>query len=168
MEGTHLPLQALDCGNLLKLLSRDTIRAKEVAELLGVTRATGGRQFLMLCARKWRVQGPDKATGYVNVQSRVSLIETATMSIQYDRNLHGPTTAAPKLPVKRLRGRFTALVEKPNRSPYCAAGAEDHTFIKSGRAVLYPEGFVDGWADAETRCRVREVTPVQLARPSYR
>ena len=51
--------------------------------------------------------------------------------------------------------------------PYCAAGAEGPPFIKSGRAVLYPEGLLDGWADATNAVEIREVTPVQLGRPSF-
>ena len=42
MEATHLPLRLWTAAIFLKLLSRDTIRAKEVAELLGVARATAG------------------------------------------------------------------------------------------------------------------------------
>ncbi len=39
---------SLDSAIFLKLLSRDTIRAKEVAELLGVTRATAGQHAYAL------------------------------------------------------------------------------------------------------------------------
>ena len=60
MEATHLPLRLWTAAIFLKLLSRDTITAKEGAELLGVTRATAGSMLGMLCARKWRVKGPDK------------------------------------------------------------------------------------------------------------
>jgi DNA-directed RNA polymerase subunit RPC12/RpoP len=42
MQGTHLPLRLWTAAIFLKLLSRDTIHAKEMAELLGVTRATAG------------------------------------------------------------------------------------------------------------------------------
>jgi transposase-like protein len=45
MEATHLPLRLWTAAIFLKLLSRDTITAKEGAELLGVTRATAGNML---------------------------------------------------------------------------------------------------------------------------
>ena len=85
------------------------------------------------------------------------------MSIQYDRNLHGPPLS-PQAASDRLK-EVHGIKQKPKSLAVLRSRGGGPPFIKSGRAVLYPEGLLDGWADATNAVEVREITPVQIGRP---
>ena len=87
------------------------------------------------------------------------------MSIQYDRNLHG-RPLLPQAASDRLR-EVHGISRKAKSLAVLRSRGGGPPFIKSGRAVLYPEGLLDGWADATNAVEIREITPVQLGRPSF-
>jgi hypothetical protein len=86
------------------------------------------------------------------------------MSIQYDRKLHG-RPLLPQAASNRLR-EVHGISRKAKSLAVLRSRGGGPPFIKSGRAVLYPEGLLDGWAEATNAVEIREITPIQLGRPN--
>ena len=85
------------------------------------------------------------------------------MSIQYDRNLHG-RPLLPQAASDRLR-EVHGISRKAKSLAVLAARTEDH-LSSVRRSHSFPEGLLDGWADATNGVEIRDITPVQVGRPS--